>query len=734
MFSADKPISGKEFDLLNRTEFSKQLAKAIVSYTETDNFTISLCGRWGTGKTSVLNMVLGEIKELTNNHPDEEKPIIVSFNPWNYSDQAQLTTQFFKTIMSTLGKNPKNKHLKKIGDALQNYSNILDYAAYIPVAGEYIKLGKSIVSGAGKAISGKASEKDSLENRKEEVSKALKEQKQKLIVVIDDIDRLTNTQIRLIFQLVNSLAGFPNMIYLLSFDKSVVIRALSEEQNCNGEEYLEKIIQVPFEIPEANKKLIDDAFCKKVEDIILTSGAPDETFNFEYWQQIFPSCISPFITTMRDVNRIVNTYKFKFGLMREETNCIDLLAITTLQICANEIYNWIFNNSSLLTGSTKSAKSTSVDDQKKTAEKYLTEFKTIYTKNPNLMLRVLQNLFPKFSWNTGGYTYNHDDELTLKHNQRIASSDRINRYFNLSLEDIAIDKKQMLQTITNYDSMQLREYFEALTKSDALYDYLNELIAFVSNIPYNRRLMFIEELTELQTKKENQQRRGFLIPSIENKASSCVYEIFRINAPEENLKNLTEWIKGADTDNLPYICEIVERLERGYGRIGNSTYSEYKFIKEENLKAIENELLEKIKDLSVRYCLFDIKDIEVICLLWKLLDKDSLDSYINKLLEKDDCIPKFLWQVSSYWHSSNSTYGWSFTEQTIEEYINIDDAFERISKLKNSKEFSNLEKRFKQITIAFYLWKQREGEERIRISSEEINTIIPSWEYKNSNQ
>lgn len=113
MFSADKPISGKEFDLLNRTEFSKQLAKAIVSYAETDNFTISLCGRWGTGKTSVLNMVLGEIKELTNNHPDEEKPIIVSFNPWNYSDQAQLTTQFFKTIMSTLGKNPKNKNLKK---------------------------------------------------------------------------------------------------------------------------------------------------------------------------------------------------------------------------------------------------------------------------------------------------------------------------------------------------------------------------------------------------------------------------------------------------------------------------------------------------------------------------------------------------------------------------------------------------------------------------------------------
>lgn len=729
MFSADKPIQKKDYDLLNRTKFSKQLAKAIISYTETDNFTISLCGRWGTGKTSVLNMVIEEINELTCKYSEEEKPIIVSFNPWNYSDQAQLTTQFFKTIMSTLGKNPKNKNLKKIGDALQNYSNILDYAAYIPVAGEYIKLGKSIVSGAGKAISGKASEKESLETRKEEVSKVLQEQKQKLIVVIDDIDRLTNTQIRLIFQLVNSLAGFPNMIYLLSFDKSVVVRALSEEQKCNGEEYLEKIIQVPFEIPEANKKLIDDAFCNKIADIILPGADQDTTFNIEYWQRIFPSCISPFVNTMRDVNRIINTYKFKFGLMREETNCIDLLAITTLQICATEIYNWIFNNTSLLTGSTMSTNGISINEQKANAEKYLTEFKEIYAKNPHLMLQVIQNLFPKFSWNTGGYSHDHDDELTLKHNQKLASSDRINRYFNLSLEDIVIDKKQLLQTINNYDSEQLRKYFESLTKNDTLYDYLSELIAFVSDIPYNRRFMFIEELTELRTKEENRQRRGFLLPTIEIKASNCVFEIFKINDKKENYQNLTNWIKNVNIKTLPYVCEIVVSLERGYGRIGNSTYSHHKYIEENNIETIEKEILEKIKELSVQSCLFDIEEVQIIHLLWNFLDKKSLDDYTKELLKKDENIPKYLWQIASYWHGSDSTDGWTFDEKSFEDYISMEDAFSRISNLKNTKEFSCLAKRFQQITIAFYLWHQRDNEERIHITKNEINSIIPSWEY-----
>lgn len=95
MFNTDKPINNISSDLLNRASFSEQLAKAILSYTNTDNFTISLCGKWGSGKTSILNMVETYINTLTQNYSDDEKPIIVHFNPWNYSDQTQLITQFF---------------------------------------------------------------------------------------------------------------------------------------------------------------------------------------------------------------------------------------------------------------------------------------------------------------------------------------------------------------------------------------------------------------------------------------------------------------------------------------------------------------------------------------------------------------------------------------------------------------------------------------------------------------
>ena len=57
MFNTDKPIENIGADLLNRASFSEQLANAILSYTNTDNFTISVCGKWGSGKTSILNMI-----------------------------------------------------------------------------------------------------------------------------------------------------------------------------------------------------------------------------------------------------------------------------------------------------------------------------------------------------------------------------------------------------------------------------------------------------------------------------------------------------------------------------------------------------------------------------------------------------------------------------------------------------------------------------------------------------
>ena len=83
-YNSDRPIESANQDLLGRLTFSKQLAEAIFKYGGKDGLVIGLFGKWGTGKTSILNIVVNEINSLSEDSCD--KPIIVKFSPWNYTD------------------------------------------------------------------------------------------------------------------------------------------------------------------------------------------------------------------------------------------------------------------------------------------------------------------------------------------------------------------------------------------------------------------------------------------------------------------------------------------------------------------------------------------------------------------------------------------------------------------------------------------------------------------------
>jgi len=100
MFKSDKPITSHKEDILNRYLFAQSLGNAILSYKniEKNSIVIGLFGAWGSGKTSIINMTLEHIDLVSKNKTEYEKPIIVKFNPWNYSDQNQLVTQFFKYL------------------------------------------------------------------------------------------------------------------------------------------------------------------------------------------------------------------------------------------------------------------------------------------------------------------------------------------------------------------------------------------------------------------------------------------------------------------------------------------------------------------------------------------------------------------------------------------------------------------------------------------------------------
>ena len=86
MFYSDKPISVSDEDLFHRSGFSKLLAKSIIDMNNTDTYTIGSFGKWGHGKTSLINMTLHEIENQQSKNVEDKRIIIVHFEPWNFSD------------------------------------------------------------------------------------------------------------------------------------------------------------------------------------------------------------------------------------------------------------------------------------------------------------------------------------------------------------------------------------------------------------------------------------------------------------------------------------------------------------------------------------------------------------------------------------------------------------------------------------------------------------------------
>lgn len=94
MLSADKPIQQKEEDQLGRRGFAELLAQALINLSGTDTYSVGLYGKWGSGKTSLVNMLVEELNERQKDVDEEHRFVLVHFEPWNFSGTDQLLSQF----------------------------------------------------------------------------------------------------------------------------------------------------------------------------------------------------------------------------------------------------------------------------------------------------------------------------------------------------------------------------------------------------------------------------------------------------------------------------------------------------------------------------------------------------------------------------------------------------------------------------------------------------------------
>lgn len=449
MLSPDLPIAKLEEDGLNRGSFAESLAKTLVQYSFPSSLTIGLYGEWGSGKTSLLNMVFENVERI------DDGVVVLRFNPWLCSDSKQLVTQFFKQMATAIKL--KKRAADKAWELIDQYADILGATSVIPVAGE-------IVAAFTKVLTKKAEEEtkertNDLQESKNQIIKKLKDEKIKIIVSIDDIDRLSEEEIVAVFQLVKSLADFPNTIYVLAFDYDVVVRALGKVQHGDGKEYLEKIVQVPFEIPAPNIDDIHEALFSKLNRIL--GDIPEEDWDKETWVELFQQGIKNYIRSIRDVIRYTNVFSLKYELLKNETSVVDLLGLTCLQVFEPTVYSKLPSYKDILCGERRSF---SHERQKETEEKVERAINRIAPDDGSVTdleatKNILGTLFPGIKTNMGwsygvGRGYSHRDSIIRN---SIAAPECFDRYFALTLENGAIPTATVRRMVFESSESELAE-------------------------------------------------------------------------------------------------------------------------------------------------------------------------------------------------------------------------------------------------------------------------------------
>ena len=648
-FSFDTPISDFDEDLLHRSGFAKLFAKNLVMLTQNKSFTISLNGCWGSGKTSLINLVKKEIEYLCDY--DEQItswPIIVDFAPWNTLDENAIITQFFNSFSQNFPSNKLKKFLKNSKTQLA-----LNIAKQVPHIGPFIS---QLQSSFDKYLKGFLGESPDLLMQKNEIVKKLSKAPFKYVIFVDDIDRLNNKEIRLLIQLIKAVCDFPNVIYVLSFDKDIVAKALENEQNVDGRIYLEKIIQLSIDIPAVEQSDLRPYLFQKIDESLVS--LPETDFDSQRWSGIFNAGFGDYFTTLRQVNRYTNSLKFKYPSYKSVLDMIDFLVMEAFGLFEPDLLNLIKENREFLCGLTL------FGDKDKLKEEFNKKVNEI-SKN----YEILPYLFPVLQKNTFGSYYPVTNVHEHKSRGRICFEDHFDFYFAGCLTKNSISKEKVLEIISTTEENLITEYFK--TFNNKTYSiFLQYLYGFSHEKRYHEILKdFVPRLLPIHASFKN--LTGFLV------ASNYIWICGVIEKICENLttKGTITYLQKIFTTctNYEILIDIIYNFARS---------TDFYFTKKETASVIilENDIQELHDALIARLChdiygknFYQNSSISKIIRFLQHKNDNELKKWFeilasnNHLLELMDNLINI-----GYGESSTRFRTYAFCHSLFDDYVNLE--------------------------------------------------------------
>jgi hypothetical protein len=633
--------------------------------------------------------------------------VIMRFNPWLCTDQKQLISQFFKQLSTTVAQ--RYPAMKNICGYMNDYAEEIELAGDLPHIGGLLRL-------LAKHRARRATEKNNnLQGIKTSIEENLRKDELRLIITIDDIDRLSNDEIATVFQLVKSLADFPYTTYLLSFDHEIVCRALQDIHDCDGAKYLEKIIQSPFPLPYANSDDIHKIFFDKLENII--GNVPDNKWDKYYWNDLFYFGIKPYLSTIRHVNRFINAFSLKFEMIKNEVSLIDFIGVTCIQVFEPTAYSMLPTYKKFLCSFLHGYLDFRTNDENEKKVKFIWDIISKNSNNIEGLRGILCCLFPKVGWTIGK---NPDIDLfipsrhinvtvqELLFTNSIAHNDCFSRYFSLSLESDAISNSHLEKIIMLDDEDAMIGEISTLNqnkKSARLLNHIRATFCSTASFPEERVALVFRCLCKTFHMLEDELGdRTFLAISLEYSFYSCANALLQKLNETSRITVLSEVFVDSCV-SLSTIAVLLVELERELDRFGlKNSNAIIPSVTEESMLKLEPLFIQRTQTELDSGALISNFSWQIIFLFENINDKLAKVTIANMLVA-DLGLVNFINAHFSIGKRGDreTTRIYKLNIAGMEKYSVVDDVYSRMSNFIFTDEFMIISRRTMLVIVAFIL-------------------------------
>jgi hypothetical protein len=290
-------------DIFRRDSYASYISKLVLNQTVRNSFAIGIRGSWGSGKSVFLRQIENNIYNV----------IKIRFNPWLSKSTDEVLGDFFKILIDRTSEfdNSLSRNFRKY------YSNLVNLDE---------NMGSKLFSSIGILKQDKG---QSLEEQQKEIVNRLKKDRLKIVVFIDDLDRLNADEILSVLKLIRNSFNFPNTFFLIAYDDLYLRKTLRDKIH-KPDKFLEKIFQLDIDLPSFPFDLLQN---QVIELLVVNKTDSQKEHITRAIQSIGDSGVfSKIIQNLRDAVRFSNSFNHIYWKKEAEVDLFDFILLELLKI------------------------------------------------------------------------------------------------------------------------------------------------------------------------------------------------------------------------------------------------------------------------------------------------------------------------------------------------------------------------------------------------------------------